>query len=273
MDHEERGQDSENHGPPDKPCWLVILTGQIHKRLEERCAKNKKESAQDKLARQSTSATRWIAFFTFFTIVISGLQWRTLDKTDETLRTTLDAAQNNQKPILSFSISLQQISSPDDPTPIDIPEGVIPEYAVLRLTFRNHGQMPAIIRGIAIDKLIADHLPAKPTYPPRVVTTPPRTLLLRDGEPITVQPDSFVIKLNERERSDIRDGKTLLWIFGRLYFGNFQGESGVGSDSPPYYLFAKKYLFKRTSPRGHHGFVHDESIPSAYVEQNENPPQ
>jgi len=68
------------------PSWISTGIDQIRDKCRDRRAKRENETPQDRFSRRLANATVWMAIFTAAVVGVGFLQFRTLDKTDQTLK-------------------------------------------------------------------------------------------------------------------------------------------------------------------------------------------
>lgn len=73
MDNTENGQNTNPQRAELREPWRYRLIAYIERKLHERTANKKEESAADRVARRTANATVWIAIFTVVLAVVGGL--------------------------------------------------------------------------------------------------------------------------------------------------------------------------------------------------------
>jgi hypothetical protein len=77
---QEEGEEADPIGAQAKQNWIARCVQQVKAELQERSAKKKQESSQDRSSRRTATATVWIALLTFAVLFVGILQYSTFDR-------------------------------------------------------------------------------------------------------------------------------------------------------------------------------------------------
>ena len=104
-------------------------------------------------------------------------------------------------------------------------QGVTPERSTFTITFRNHGETPAIVTHIFAQHIVAPELPPEPRY---TVGGSMRAGFVIPASGGTRQHDPMLnIILSEAQRNDIAANVAHLWIYGVVGFRDVLGNPHV----------------------------------------------
>jgi hypothetical protein len=102
----ENREEGEIEAPQTQPPvlgWWARLIKYLNHKIHEDSANNVQESANEKAARVTASATKWIAFFTFFLAAAATYQFIILDR-------QLDTMRKDQRPWLKLDFTLNDLT-------------------------------------------------------------------------------------------------------------------------------------------------------------------